>query len=107
MTNAKTAPKVAEVAPVQQVENVIDDLANDPATAALLTEAAAKIPAKARRGIYIGGIVLGGVVTVAAAVGAALTGNVAEAVGSLGGLAYSLSNLLAVLHLNVDPAASK
>lgn len=108
MTAKKTvtaAAKPTVPAEVTQVETTIDAVANDPASAAILTAAASKITPEARRVIYVVGIALGAVVTIFAAVQGTLTGSTADVTASVGGLAYSLSNLLAVLHLNVPPKA--
>jgi hypothetical protein len=102
MTAKKAKPVVAPE--VQEAINTIDAVANDPAAVAIIQATASKIPPKTRNIVYIVGIALGVVVAAAAAVNGALTGNVADVVGTVGGLAYSLSNLLAKAHLNVPPA---
>lgn len=86
------------------IENTIDGVTSNPILLGAITSAASGITPKTRKIVYYVGIALGLVVAAASTVGAALTGNVADVTGSIGGIAYSLSNLLAAAHLNVPVA---
>lgn len=105
MTDAKTiATKTDD--PFDAADEIINDVSGNPAIVAAITSTASGFSPKVRKGIYYGGIALGAVVAVASLVGAALTGNTADVIGGVGGIAYALSNLLAAAHLNVPVASA-
>lgn len=95
------ATKATTPTPVEQVETILDDAAANPVIVGAITSATGSIKPATRKVFYYIGVGLGIVVAVAATVQAAVTGNIADAAGTVGGLALSVNSLLAAAHLNV------
>lgn len=101
-TKTSVTTVTAGVAPtvVTEAEKVLDAAAGNTVIVNAIQSAASGISPKARKIIYFIGVGLGIVIAAAATVQAAVTGNVADVAGSVGGLALSVTNLLAAAHLN-------
>jgi len=98
-----TAPNgvASKISPViQEVIQEIDRAANAEYVQVTASKVTPKIGSKARNVIYTFGVWLGVVGVIAPIVASVLTGDAANLAASAGGLALSLTNLLAKLNLS-------
>lgn len=93
-----TASKISPV--IQEVIQEIDRAANAEYVQVTASKVTPKIGSKARNIIYTLGVWLGVVGTIAPIVASVLTGDAANLAASAGGVALSLTNLLAKLNLS-------
>lgn len=85
---------------VGKVIDVVNQVADDPTVAVTISRVTPSIPFNVRFTLYQIGFYAGLVGAVAAPVAAALTGNAAVAVASIGAIALALQSLLAKLNIS-------